>query len=254
MKFLPFFLCSFSTVLAAEVRIIGGDDALAGQFPFSAAIYVRTNDGTYFCGGTLISDEWILTAGQCVHEAVLFTIQLGSNTLQGDDPNRIKVSTSESVIHPNFDPLTLQNDIGLVKLRLPVEYNDYVRQIRFLPTFRLQDGALTIGIGWGQISDESSGLSNQLQRVNLTTISTDECKLTYGGQITEDMVCVSGNYNEGSCTGDMGSPLLQHVGRGYYLIVGVASFISGNGCESTDPSGYTRTFSYIGWVRNITNI
>ncbi|XP_044267832.1 brachyurin-like [Tribolium madens] len=251
--FLLIFL-SQSSISATNLKIIGGDDALAGQFPFAAAIYVRTNDGTYFCGGTLISDEWILTAGQCVHEAVSFTIQLGSSTLAGNDPNRVKVSTSESVIHPNFDPISLQNDIGLIKLRLPVEYNDYVRQIRFLPTFRLQDGASTIAIGWGQISDDNSGLSNVLQRVNLTTISTDECKLTYGGQITEDMVCVNGNYNEGSCTGDMGSPLLQHVGRGYYLVVGVASFISGNGCESTDPSGYTRTFSYINWVKNITNI
>jgi secreted trypsin-like serine protease len=67
------------------------------------------------------------------------------------------------------------------------------------------------------------------------------------------MVCVNGNYNEGTCTGDMGTPLLQHVGRGYYLIVGVASFISGNGCESTDPSGYTRTFSYMDWIKNVTN-
>ncbi|KAJ3634315.1 hypothetical protein MTP99_011200 [Tenebrio molitor] len=234
-------------------RIVGGDEALVGEFPFAAAIYVRKDDGTYFCGGTLISNQWVLTSGHCVENAVSFTIQLGSNTLQGNDPNRIVLSSSEYDLHPDFNSETLQNDIGLVKLRMAVEYTDYLRQIRFMPTYTLQDGAPTIAIGWGQISDDESGLSNELRAVDLTSVSKAECQLTYGSQIIDSMVCVNGNYNEGTCTGDMGTPLLQHVGRGYYLIVGVASFISGNGCESTDPSGYTRTFSYMDWIKNVTN-
>lgn len=47
-------------------RIIGGEVARSGQFPFAAAIYTTTVDGTYFCGGTLLNTQWILTAGQCV--------------------------------------------------------------------------------------------------------------------------------------------------------------------------------------------
>jgi hypothetical protein len=101
---------------------------------------------------------------------------LGSNTLQGNDPNRIVLSSSEYDLHPDFNSETLQNDIGLVKLRMAVEYtgeifknsfssfctqklsflylpSDYLRQIRFMPTYTLQDGAPTIAIGWGQISD-----------------------------------------------------------------------------------------------------
>jgi secreted trypsin-like serine protease len=49
-------------------RIIGGSSARAGQFPFAAAIYKTTEHGRYFCGGALISNEWILTAGHCVEE------------------------------------------------------------------------------------------------------------------------------------------------------------------------------------------
>jgi hypothetical protein len=83
------------------------------------------------------------------------------------------------------------------------------------------------------------------------------------------MVCVEGNYNEGTCNvnlsltllirvmnaffkGDNGSPLVELYMYRYYLMVGIASFISGNGCESTDPSGYTRTFPYNEWIRNVT--
>ncbi|KAJ3656601.1 hypothetical protein Zmor_015669 [Zophobas morio] len=249
---LTFFWMTSATKLSG--RIIGGQPALYGQFPFAAAIYVHKTDGLYFCGGTLISNQWVLTAGQCVDGATLFTIQLGSNFLDRNDPYRVTVATSESFPHPEFDPLTLQNDVGLIKLRLPIEYSDYIRQIRFLPTYRLQDAAPTIAIGWGQTSDEDTGFAEELMRVNLTTLSTNECKLTYGSQVTEDMVCVAGNYNEGSCIGDIGSPLLQFVGREYYLVVGTASFLSANGCESTDPSGYTRTFSYISWIKNITGV
>lgn len=47
-------------------RIIGGQEAFAGQFPWAAAIYITTNDGNYFCGGALLSSLYVLTAGQCV--------------------------------------------------------------------------------------------------------------------------------------------------------------------------------------------
>ncbi|CAH1369791.1 hypothetical protein MTP99_011199 [Tenebrio molitor] len=249
-------LCLISVCLASAKkptsRIVGGNEAFARQFPFAAAIYVRKDDGTYFCGGTLINNQWVLTSAHCVQNAVSFTIQLGSNTLQGNDTNRIVLSTNEYVLNPDFNPETLQNDIGLVKFRMPVEYTDYVTQIYAMPTFSLQNGATAVAIGWGQTSDEESSLSNELRYADLTTVSNAECQQIYGNQITDNMVCVSGNYNEGTCIGDMGSPLVQHVGRGFYLHVGVASFISGNGCESTDPSGYTRTFSYMDWIKNVT--
>jgi secreted trypsin-like serine protease len=47
-------------------RIVGGEVAMPGQFRFAAAIYIVTADSTYFCAGSLIMLQWILTAGQCV--------------------------------------------------------------------------------------------------------------------------------------------------------------------------------------------
>jgi secreted trypsin-like serine protease len=55
-----------------------------------------------------------------------------------------------------------------------------------------------------------------------------------------------------SFKGDTGGPLIQYVSRGQVMHVGVASFISQNGCESTDPKGYTRTFDYVAWIKNLT--
>ncbi|RZC38661.1 brachyurin-like, partial [Asbolus verrucosus] len=240
--------------LISVPHIIGGDAARAGQFPFSAAIYITTEEGAYFCGGALISNEWILTAGQCVNGAVSFTIQLGSNNLKASDPNRVTAATSNYELHPDFNPDTLENDVGLIKLRQPVMYNEYIQRVLVAYDYPSDYTVLT-GIGWGQTSDSVGELSEQLQYVTLTTISNEECRAVYGNQISDHMICVAGEYNEGACSGDSGSPILEDdpVSRSIRH-VGIASFISANGCENTDPSGYTKTYSFREWIRNITSL
>lgn len=47
-------------------RIIGGAEAYAGQWPWAAAIYLTTSNGNYFCVGAVLSNQYLLTAGQCV--------------------------------------------------------------------------------------------------------------------------------------------------------------------------------------------
>jgi hypothetical protein len=54
--------------------------------------------------------------------AILFTIQMESNNLEGDD-RTVTFSTSENVIHPYYNSLTLEHDIALIKFRMPVQYS-----------------------------------------------------------------------------------------------------------------------------------
>lgn len=53
--------------------------------------------------------------------------------------------------------------------------------------------------------------------------------------------------------GDTGSPLIDAYSKYSAIHVGIASFVSGNGCESSDPSGYTRTYPYVNWIYNLTS-
>ncbi|XP_044267124.1 brachyurin-like [Tribolium madens] len=235
-------------------RIIGGQPAYAGEFPFAAAIYITTADGRYFCSGSLIGPQWILTAAQCANGAISFNIELGSNLLEGEDANRVTVATSEYVIHPDFNPLTLENDIALIKLRLPITYTTYVQRV-FMAYGNLSDYTDLKAIGWGQTSDANSNLSNELNFVSVAAVPNLECQTIYGPQINDNMVCVAGEYNEGACNGDSGSALVHYDYASRTIRhVGIASFLSANGCESTDPSGYTRTYSYKQWITNVTGI
>lgn len=54
--------------------------------------------------------------------------------------------------------------------------------------------------------------------------------------------------------GDTGGALQDFNSFAKSMHVGVASFISGNGCETTEPSGFTRTFPYVSWIRNTTKL
>jgi alanine-alpha-ketoisovalerate/valine-pyruvate aminotransferase len=71
----------------------------------------------------MFQQQCTLTILNSHFSAVLFTIQLGSNHLVSDDPNRMTVSTSTYILHPDFKPDTIENDIGLIKFRRPVDYN-----------------------------------------------------------------------------------------------------------------------------------
>ncbi|XP_063913222.1 chymotrypsin BI-like [Zophobas morio] len=248
----------FITSRGATTRIIGGQNATVNQFPFAAAIQVRTEDSAFFCGGTLYGTEWIITAGQCVYGAILFTIRLGSVHLSDDDPNALLLATSEYFLHPDYNPETLENDIALIKLRSAITFTNYIRSIDSLGRPDIDSNSDLTAIGWGQtklfftiLFLQIGTLAATLQYVKVVPITNEECKITYGNQIKDNMVCLVGNYNEGTCHGDTGSPLIELYSYRYTLHAGVASFISGNGCESTDPSGYTRTFPYDDWLRTI---
>uniref|UniRef100_A0A3Q0R813 Peptidase S1 domain-containing protein n=1 Tax=Amphilophus citrinellus TaxID=61819 RepID=A0A3Q0R813_AMPCI len=99
-------------------RILGGQDATSGSWPWYAVLY------NYF-GGTLITDQWVLTAASIAPPDVY----LGRYNLSGLNPNEVNRTVEKVICHPNYTFWTYENDICLLKLSAPVNFTDYIRPI-----------------------------------------------------------------------------------------------------------------------------
>merc|ERR1712002_165866 len=239
-------------------RIVGGHEANRHEWPWQVALFV---DNAWFCGGALISDEWVMTAAHCAEDAGFFDVMAGAHNVRADsEPHRIEITSYEGHVHPNWDSSTLKNDIALVKLPEPVPFSEYIRPSCLPPASDTNEeyvGRLTTPIGWGKNADNAGGITPELQMVeDLPVISRSDCQASYGSIIYEGILCIDSSGGKGVCNGDSGGSLnMKKDGEeNKWFQVGIASFVSSAGCESGTPHGFSRVAQHLEWIETTTGI
>lgn len=117
--------------------ITGGNEATPHEYPWMASLFFTqgSSSGTYFCGGTLISDEWVMTAAHCVDGATSMKVFLGAhNVRETTEDGRLEFEATEYFAHPDWNTLLIRNDIGLIRLPQKVQFNEIIRPI-CLPSY-----------------------------------------------------------------------------------------------------------------------
>merc|ERR1712240_874572 len=233
---------------------VGGEEATPHSYPWMVALFV---DDPWFCGGTLISDEWVLTAAHCAKDATEMTVMLGAhNVREAAEEGRLELVTRDFFTHPKYSSLTIHNDLALVHLPQKVEFSDRIRPV-CLPAHSEAGDAMAhlavVASGWGKPSDDASGISPVLREVDTETITNLACALQFPTSVNKNVICISGNDGKSTCNGDSGGPLHVVTG-GVYKQIGITSFGSALGCELGFHAAFTRPASYLEWIETETNV
>ncbi|KAA0203570.1 hypothetical protein HAZT_HAZT007334 [Hyalella azteca] len=250
-------------------RIVGGEDAYVGGWPWIAMLYgspTPSSDKLFFCGGSLITSRYVLTAAHCIYRGDVSTIdlvRLGEHTVSRDidcenndfgqqrcAPHPQDIRPESAVLHPNYDrPGCLRcNDIALIRLSANARLNEFVRPV-CLPINPVQQmgfaasefiGKFGWAAGWGSVGRSlfDTRQPDVLQQVQLQVLSCS----------SPGVLCALGPGKD-TCRGDSGGPFVLSDSRGLrFFLVGVTS--SGNVVCATEgvSTRYTAVHEHIPWI------
>ncbi|EAT40468.1 AAEL007796-PA [Aedes aegypti] len=239
--------CGISTKQLS--KIAGGRPADPGEWPWMAAL-VPNSGQQQFCGGVLITDRHVLTAAHCVLNLKIhqFLVRLGEyDFTQYNETRSRDFRVTEIRSHVDFDPVSYENDIALLKLFRPSYFNSYIWPICMPPLDDTWDGYRGVVVGWGT-QFFGGPHSKVLMEVSLPIWSNRDCQDVYINRIFESSIC-AGDYGGGkdSCQGDSGGPLMLQLPNNRWVVAGVVSW--GIRCgEANHPGIYTRISSYVRWI------
>lgn len=167
-------------------KVIGGEVAADGAWPWQVALTVANmpvSTDSQFCGGSLVLDQWVLTAAHCVHmmddQGVEFDIQpqeisivAGTNTLDGSGD---RIPVEEIFIHPQYTSTQFDYDIALIKLaRKPnVPYQTIEVPDEAFGDILSQPGVTTIVTGWGL--QNGARPSAELRQTQIQMLDREMC-------------------------------------------------------------------------------
>ncbi|OLY82572.1 Transmembrane protease serine 11D, partial [Smittium mucronatum] len=191
-------------------RIIGGTPVLSSEYGFMSLVKIDRKDlGLFICGGTIISDQYILTAAHCVTEsknpinATQVAVGIGSDSLFG-----LKFYQALQIyIHPQWDVSNLKNDVALIRIQ-KIPYTKNVFPID-LATKHIGPNRYLYALGYGRNSTASSSGPSNLNFVRLISGSISKCTANRPDLVPSSLICTNNTRTPGAdtCLGDSGGPL-----------------------------------------------
>jgi len=229
--------------LFKEDRIIGGSRAQKNRYPYTVSMQDR---GGHFCGGSLISRDFVLTAAHCLGGS--YDVRIGSDSVGSGE----RIAMKREYEHPSYSTRTDEFDVALLKLDSPADQD--IPLVRINGDNNVPDTQTKVTVmGWGDTDPSSAqDLAKNLMEVNLDVISNSQCEKSkkkndsYNGSIYQSMLCTQ-TRNKDACQGDSGGPLVIKGNTPEEDIqVGIVSW--GIGCAYL-PGVFARVSRAHSWIK-----
>lgn len=235
---------------STEHSIVGGAAASIADFPWQVSLQ---SFGSHFCGGSILNDEWILTAAHCVEgqRASRLSVEAGATRLGRGQTRPV----AQIITHPSYTGnAPAGGDIALVRLSSPLSLGGQAQPVDIVTGADASAGVTASGTlatvsGWGSTSEGGRGTSS-LRAVSVPIVSNQRASQLYRFNLPASTLAAGlvGRGGKDACQGDSGGPLVVSDGSGRTLLAGVVSW--GAGCARADSPGiYTRVSSYQSWIQ-----
>ncbi|XP_055523293.1 serine protease grass-like [Wyeomyia smithii] len=254
-------------------RLVKANITQVFSYPWMALLRYNQN-GTIVdrCGGSLISNRYVLTVAHCLKKTPSLNIdhvRLGEHTRNqeeycitydggiADCADPVEDYQIESFdMHPEYNRPKYRNDIGLIRLARVVEFKDHIQPIclPLSPELRSKRLEKYIVTGWGLTENKVE--SQILLEAIISSVSNDECSQTLAQlrqnvQLSDKQICAGGESLVDTCKGDSGEPLgfdTEYDNKPLFVQFGVVSFGVDSCGKKSVPGIYCRVGSYMDWI------
>ncbi len=235
---------------SADSEIVGGVISTIEAVPWQVA--VMTPRFQQYCGGSIISANWIVTAAHC-QVSVGDQIGAGSAKLSTIRTAGQVRSVAQVITASGFSDPSTGRDIALLRLSTPLNLDGVktraIAYAKATDTALYNTGTLATVSGWGTLSSGGSS-PNTVRRVDVRVSSAADVRSAYGNVSSDQFGGAAPGKD--SCQGDSGGPFIVRNGS-TPVLTGIVSY--GNGCALAGfPGMYSRVASFASFIASTTGV